>query len=239
MTITKQNRDESIAEKLAIQTWIAASDLCRLLAMFLRLPTEELAQGLLDGSIAGDVADILAELGFSAEVIQRISQKLKAVPKATPRCEDLRTELRREYTRLFTHPKQPAVAIYECLFLFKPEDAGEERPLYFVSAAALDAERCYRKAGLSRAKAVNEPGDHMATELEFMMFLYWRKAQALQKNDPEGLAQTEALIQEFSDLHLQKWAAEFFKQCVNASPSGVYRVLGEIGNVFMIRMLAK
>lgn len=233
-----QTTDELTVRVLEIKKSEAASDLYRLLSMFLHQPTDESVQGLLDGSIADDVADILEELGFSAEIIQRIDKKLTALQNGISKKEELRTAMSREYTRLFSHPKKPAVAIYECLFLFQPENETEEQPLLFVSPAALDAERCYKKAGLLRSKAVNEPGDHMATELEFMMVLYWRKAQALQENNLEELAKSEAEIKEFTDVHLRKWAVEFFQQCVDASQSEVYRIFGEIGRIFISKMLS-
>ncbi|MEM5816586.1 MAG: molecular chaperone TorD family protein, partial [Desulfitobacterium hafniense] len=143
----------------------------------------------------------------------------------------------RDYKRLFTQPKQQAVGIYETMFLYQPEEGTSEKPVLFVSAAALDAERCYRQAGLVRAKEVNEPADHMATEMEFMSYLWLQKAIALRENDQEGLNKRNEQIREFSEIHLRKWAIAFYDECFLSSKTDVYQTFGQIGSVFMGNML--
>lgn len=233
ITMQATNRPEA-----EIQRALAASDMYQLLSRSLHLPTEEIAMGLLDGSLAEDVLTILAELNLSAAEIGKIRTKFRAAISEGITQEELHAEMRREYTRLFTHPQKPAVDIYESAFRYTLEGGKEKKPALFISPAALDAERCYKKAGLVMAKEVNEPGDHMATEMEFMMFLCLQKAKALQENNQEELAKREGEIQEFQRIHLQKWAKDFFNRCTSSSRSEVYRTLGEIGSIFMTEMLA-
>lgn len=219
-----------------IQNALAASDMYQLLAKSLHPPTEEIVSGLLDGSLSEDVATILEELNFSRKEIENIKTKLLALKGDLHLKDELLTEMRREYTRLFTHPKKSEIDIYETLFLFIPED-GEESPPLFISPAAADAERCYNKAGLVMSKEVNEPADHMATEMEFMMYLYLQKARALKDNNRSELARRDSEIKEFKELHLQKWAKEFFNRCILKSNSELYRVLGGLGSMYMEKML--
>jgi TorA maturation chaperone TorD len=221
-----------------IQEAIAASDMYQLLSMSLHLPTQEIAAGLLDGSLAEDVLAILGELDFSLETIEKFRTNFLEIQNNKQTQEELLSKMRQEYTRLFSHPKEPEVAIYETLFRYDPEN-DEGKPSLFISPAALDAERCYKKAGLVMSKELNEPGDHMATEMEFMMYLYLQKAKALQENKSDELSRREAEIKEFTDLHLRKWAKEFFDLCSTESSSEVYRVFGQIGSSFMAKILAR
>lgn len=219
-----------------IQKSIAASDMHQILAIALQLPTQELAEGVFNGSLAEDVLSICQELGFSNEMIEKSGTKFAEIKNSNITKEELLTELRQEYTRLFTHPKKSEIEIYETLFRYVPEE-GEGKPSLFISLAALDAERCYKKAGLVKAKEINEPGDHMATEMEFMMFLYLEKAKALQDDNQEEVARREAEIKEFNELHLQRWAKSFFEKMMTVSHSVFYRVLGEIGSTFVAESL--
>lgn len=231
------NMHEVNTQEQETQRSIAASDMYQLLALFLHLPTEEMAIGLLNGSLAEDVLAIFKELDFSIQEIEKIGTKLINLKNNVFVKEELLTEMRREYTRLFSHPKKPAVDIYETLFLYQQEDGNEERPPLFISPAALDAERCYKKAGLRMSKKVNEPGDHMATEMEFMMYLYSQKAKALKEDNQEDITKREGEIKEFTEIHLKKWAKEFFDLCISSSQSDIYRTFSEIGSMVMIKML--
>ncbi|MBS3975236.1 MAG: molecular chaperone TorD family protein [Syntrophomonadaceae bacterium] len=219
-----------------IQKAIAASDLYQILSISLWLPTEQLTAGLLDGSLAEDVCSIMGELKFSEEEIEKFKDKLNLQGKSISE-EELLIDLRQEYTRLFNHPNEPQVDIYETLFLHDPEEGEKAKPALFISPAALDVERIYRKAGLLRSGEVNEPSDHMATEMEFMMYLYLQKARALQENNTEEVARREDEIQEFNEVHLKKWARDFFDLCTSSSNHTVYRTFGEMGKLFMQRVL--
>lgn len=228
---------ELACKEPAVRRAGAASDMYQLLTLLLHPPTEDIAAGILSGSLAQDVAAILAELGFSDSGTGKLKMKPAARQGEGREKGELWTAMRREYTRLFNHPQKPAVDIYETLFLVQPDEEGRSDAILFVSPAALDAERCYKKAGLTRAKAMNEPPDHMATELEFMMYLHLQQAKALLEDNQEELAQSNEQIKEFSDLHLKKWAVPFFERCAAASESTVYRTMGQIGSAFIGRML--
>jgi TorA maturation chaperone TorD len=226
------------AEKRDIQRSVAASDLYRLLFISLHFPTDELALGLLDGSFCNDVLSIFEELNFSGEEIGKIRAQLITLKGDIKNKEALLTQMRREYTRLFTHPKKPAIAIYETTFLYNPEDDLQSRPSLFIGPAARDAERCYKKAGLEMARQMNEPADHMATEMEFMMYLYLQKAKSIRDGNWKELAQREHEIREFLQSHLQKWAKNFFDVCIASAQMVFYKTIGDIGSFCMDRMLA-
>lgn len=225
------------ANELEIQRSMAAADMYRLLAIFLNLPTQEMVGGILDGSLAEDVVAIFEELGFIDSRTEAIKAQLEGLQEGISNKPEFFTAMRREYTRLFTHPKQPAVEIYETLFTFKPETKNQKKPVLYISPAAMDAEHCYRQAGLERSKEANEPEDHMATEMVFMAYLYLQKAKGLYEGNQEEVVKRDEQITEFIERHLQKWGVDFFGRCISSSESRVYQTFGQIGSEFLSRML--
>lgn len=227
---------QAVQEK-ELQHALAASDLYQFLSMFLRMPTGEIAAGLLDGTIAEDICAILKELDFPSESIDSVCAGLISLQCNPQNREKLHSDMRKEYTRLFSHPENPVIDIYETLFLADIKPDNGEKPALFISPAALDAERCYKKAGLTLSKEVREPADHMATEMEFMAYLHMEKAKALHEENKEKLSQIEGDIEEFTDIHLKKWALAFFEKCMVSSHHPAYKIFGEIGKVFMEKVL--
>ncbi len=219
-----------------VQISLSKADLFQFLAISLHLPTMDYIHGLLDGSIAKDVIDILSEMEYPAEQVGKISQNLKSIQERKITAEDLFSEMRQEYTHLFTNPVKPAVGIYETIFLFNG-DESDKKPSMFISPAALSAERYYKKAGLHTTGDSQEPADYFPTELEYMMFLYQQLAKSVNENDLENQEKWQTLIDEFSLMHLKKWAGKFFATCKTASTNQVYTLIGTLGKMCMDRML--
>lgn len=220
-----------------IQNAASISDMYQLLSILLHAPTKELVRGLLDASLVEDILSIFKELNFPQSIADNISTKINAIKNINQDEDKLLSSLRQEYTRLFLHPKRAEIAIYETMFLHEPENSDQE-PMLYISSAAMDAERCYKKAGLVLSTDFNEPSDHMATEMEFMMYLYLEKAKAIKNNQPEERDKREAEIKEFEEIHLQKWASNFFQELVSKSENGFYLAVGEMGLFFIDEMLA-
>ncbi|MCO1601194.1 TorD/DmsD family molecular chaperone [Desulfosporosinus nitroreducens] len=203
----------------------ATSDFFQLLSLSLRLPTIELAEALLDGSYRQDGINILEELSCSQGDLSLVSEALDRLKGSKVDATPLLIEMRREYTRLFDDPKQPALNIYETLFLHPEDNQGA---MLFISPTALNVERCYREAGVSLVRQSAEPADHMATELEFMMYLYGKKGQALQEQNNEELEKIAQQIQQFEEMHLKKWCVEFFNGLQTESTSTSYQALAKL-----------
>ena len=143
--------------------------------------------------------------------------------------------MRQEYTRLFNDPKNPQLALYESLFLFKKKESGE-KPMLFLSSEAVDAEKAYQEAGVKVDKMFREPADHIATELEFMMFLSAKKGQALQEQDEEELDKISKLIEKFQQKHLGKWGYDFFASLETETGLECYRLIAKIAKAGLERL---
>ncbi|NMA69831.1 MAG: molecular chaperone TorD family protein [Desulfitobacterium sp.] len=215
---------------------LAISDFYQLLSISLRLPDNDLAKGMLDGSYGQDAVNILEELHCNEEEIAQVKKLFEQLATDKDKVTPYLIEMRREYTRLFDDPKKPALGIYETVFLHNPEEE-KEGVMLFMSPAALDAERCYKEAGVGLVKETAEPADHMATELEFMMYLYGKKGQALQKGNEEELDLLKKQINEFKELHLHKWALDFFKKLQSEAKLLPYQGIAQLGIVGLEKIL--
>lgn len=207
---------------MTIETIISLADAYQLLAIALRYPTEELAQGIADGTFAADLADCLSELGFSddAEAAQTAF--------AAAQQDNLLTAMRTEYTGLFLVPKKEKLFIYESRFLY-PKDANPKDYMMFVSPCALHAEQCYKDAGVRVKKALSEPSDHAATEMEFMSHLYRSAAQAISNGEDGRIWLQRAKA--FGKAHIAKWMADFCTQLGETTQLPVYRAIAAAGKI--------
>lgn len=217
------------------------ADFYQLLGILFRLPQEEMVQSLFDGTLADNADEILEEVNLSQEryaIIRGALDDLRAQAKKGNITLPL---LRHAYTTLFTHPERPRVFIHESQFLFweaNPDSSYDLAPRMFVSPAALDAERCYKKAGLYRSKERNESADHISTELEFMARLFAHKAALLEQGGAGAeLSDIDALVEEFNYYHLNKWGLAFFEKCATSEVQPVYQALGVVGHAFLSEML--
>ena len=218
--------------ELTIIRETALADGYRLLAMLLQFPTNDLVSGMSDGSIARDVEAIAREFGMSASartaLVECFSRTL--TDPTTPR--SVFDDLRRERTRLFDHPDRPAICLYEGVFLVEErERAGRASTgtRLFVNPAALDAERCYRQAGLKRSSEINIPADCITTELEFLAHLHRTCAEALTDGDDRAEREARGHLEEFGRLHVAKWFPRFFERCGQESRHALYGAVGALG----------
>ena len=85
------------------------ADFFRLASMFFLSPSEELAQGVIDGSVFDDMRAIFEDAGLDPSCAAFAHES--ALRRENPTASEMRTELRRDYTALFTHPERPLVAI--------------------------------------------------------------------------------------------------------------------------------
>jgi TorA maturation chaperone TorD len=217
------------------------ADTYLLLATLLRLPTQELVLLLKGDAFILNLKQLVENLGFSQKERGRAKTAVQLFEACINDEEFTLSELRGEYTRLFDHPDMPTVHRYEGLFRYFEQHPGQQgyegAPVRFINPAALDAERCYKKAGFARAASLNEPADSISAELEFMHNLYIGKLDALEAKDTEKLVFADECIEEFSRIHLGKWFMPFFDACRHESRIAFYQALGLFGGAFISHVL--
>lgn len=212
--------------RLSSQELFAWSDLFQVLATYLRLPTEELVFAESDGSVAEDVAQIGEEILSMREEIADVLAKEGRVFLSEGTLSGL-SELRRDYTRLFTHPSEPVVPLYECLYLCPPEKRSAKR--LFVDEVCFDVEGFYKRMGLSPSKGALESPDHMATELELVQVLLARAGMSVDAGDEVAARETLESLGLFCEKHLFGWCEGFFAQVGKYASTSEYRFVSRLG----------
>ncbi len=233
---------------MTVEQAINYSDFYQLMAISMRYPTRELAEGLLDGSFADDMAACLEGLGISADEADAAYDKLCAAVLADAAdVETLFHRLRVEYTGLFLVPKREKIYIYESRFCY-PKDADPKQYSMFVSPCALHAEQCYKEAGVRVRKDLQEAPDHMATELEYISYLYRKLAETMsevsQEKEREAASGQESplnkqqqilvwklRIDTFWQKHLSKWYDDFLEEIQKKTELETYRALAILGGM--------
>ena len=214
-------------------TMLSRADMCELLGCFVTLPTQELVDGLREGTFASDVADVMSELDIQGHAVGEAQTSLEGELAAMSGEEALQ-QLRSDYAMLFTVPKQNLVALYESIFLAQA-DGETSKPAFFINGLARDVEELYRKAGLksSHALGANVSPDSMAVELEFMATAWRLEAESPEdaEHEEEETARSEAL-DEFLERHWKAWAPQFFAKVGTCAKTAAYRYFAAVGEAF-------
>lgn len=96
-----------------------------------------------------------------------------------------------------------------------------------------DVMAVYRQWGLGRILETVEPEDHITFELEFMMFLAQKGAQAAANKDAEGLAQAQEAQAQFLSDHLLRWTPAFCADVERYSKTAFYKAAALMTKEFL------
>lgn len=215
----------------------ATSDFYQLLSCSLQYPSEELAEALLEGSFKEDSLAILHDISCNENDILAAGALFKRLEEETENKQCLFEDMRKEYTRLFNHPKEPSIFIYESFFHHNLTQDHENPPMFFLSPTALDVERCYSDSGVQLKNQSGEPPDYMPTELEFMMYLYGNKGRALLDGGYKKAENIEQHIEQFEKQHLCKWGYAFFDRLYKESEIVPYKAIALVGKIGLNKVL--
>lgn len=191
---------------------------CELLAFSFRYPDRSLAKAVSSGEWAEAAREVWAELELALP--EGWDEGLASCAGSDP--ETLLHALRVEATRLFVGAPEPAVSPYEGVW--RAADEGVQT-LLFVNPHSMDVERFMKSCGVGHREGTNEPLDHVATELEFLQWLYMAAtgeagapAEADAPND--GWA---GAADRFLDEHAQVWMPRFARKVMEESREPFYR----------------
>ena len=210
------------------------ADMYHLLAVGLAEPTRELAKGLIDAGFQTDVRSILEWFALSGEDAADIDATLNRLTAsaAGEAVEAVYHELNMEYTRLFIAPLPVLVSPYESIYV----DSAPDMPaLLMVGPAASAVLEAYREAGLDMKEGLNEPPDHIATELEFMYYLNRQEFTARQQGQDEEADRWRRLQQAFITDHLGQWAMAFYSRLQKMTQAPFYMLMARLMCVYLER----
>ncbi len=128
-------------------------------------------------------------------------------------------EWTRDYERIFGHSVQSAAPPYELEY---GEEHSHRQPQELGDIAAF-----YRAFGLRVAFASHERIDHIVTECDFMQYLLYKQACALDEGSEERADVCETAAQQFLADHLGRWGPAF---ALRLSRAAEQRVLGALAD---------
>lgn len=106
-------------------------------------------------------------------------------------------ELRADYTATFGHVMLPDCPLYET--------AGDSGDAFRQSQTLADLAGFYRAFGLDMAADAGERADHVSVELEFMHYLTYREAYALERHGADAASTLREAQARFLAEHLGAW----------------------------------
>lgn len=134
-------------------------------------------------------------------------------------------ELSVEYARLFLGPFETKAPPYGSLYL-----DGERK---VMGDSTMEVIRFYEGMGLSRDKDCMDLPDHVAVELEFMSYLIYREAEALEKSDFAKALEMIKKQKNFLDQFLGRWIPEFCEKIKSSTENGFYVALADCTSRFV------
>jgi len=201
--------------------WVARAALCELVALSLRLPTQETADILVSGEFSEALTELGDKTGLDPSHLAQSKDLLVQYREQDP--EQLFHDLRIEYTRLFVGAPTPQVTPYAGVW--HALEQGVE-PLMFISPRAMEIERFMRSCGVGQQEGRNEPLDHIATEFEFLQYLALVLAGAAQI--PKGIEISDDAFDTFFSQYIANWAGGFANKVQAASQTAFYQAVAKI-----------
>ncbi|HVJ04912.1 MAG TPA: molecular chaperone TorD family protein [Candidatus Saccharimonadales bacterium] len=211
------------------------TDMYHLLALGFLDPTVELVSGLIDGTFRADVVATTTGLIEGFRLNGGIASKLNE--SGSTLSEDsfardkavLYQEMATEYARLFIGPGAAAVSPYETV---QVDSGGGDPPLLMVSTTGTAVMAMYREANLNMTQGMNEPPDHIATELEFMYYLCGKEAASWQAGNNSEAKEWRVRQSKFANEHLCKWGIRFCEQVKTNTQQKFYLALSILASAF-------
>lgn len=167
-------------------------------------------------------------------IFSTLSQNLQLVcPAAVPFVQEMQRgfrssteeELIVEYARLFIGPFGLKSPPYGSVYL--------DSDCTVMGASTMKTIKFYEEEGLARDEEFHELPDHIAVELEFMYYLSYRRAEALQKSDLSAAEAYRLKQERFRACFLDKWVPPFCAQIQEETDNGFYSALASCLTCFV------
>jgi TorA maturation chaperone TorD len=176
------------------EKWTNKAALYEILSLAFLFTKRELAEALVSGEYAEAMQEIATLNGIEAVVTDGGVEALVAYQGMNT--DEAFHMLRREHTRLFVGAPEPVVSPFAGVWWARAQ--GVE-PLLFVNKESMAIERFMRSCGVGQSEGVNEPLDHIGSELEFLHYLCLLRSGAVVP--PENVEISEGAYEDFYREH--------------------------------------
>ncbi len=190
-------------------------DCFRLLSACFYEPQKQL---LLDEELFEDLTKSLKHLCPSAVVYAEDMEK--SIHNST---ED---ELRIDYAKLFVGPFELRAPPYGSVYL--------EEGRRVMGDTTMEVIGTYETEGLAKSESFQDLPDHIAVELEFMSYLFYKEREALEKSDAETARMFAEKQDVFLNNYLRPWISPFCEKMKEGSENGFYKALAACLDTFVL-----
>lgn len=137
----------------------------------------------------------------------------------------------REYERIFGHSVQSAAPPYELEY---GEEHSHRQPQELGDIAAF-----YQAFGLRIASTSHERVDHIVTECEFLQYLLYKQACALDEEAEEHAHVCDATVRQFLADHLGRWGPACALRLSRVAGTGVLGTIAEVTLEWLVQECAR
>jgi len=196
----------------------AKAALHSLLAQAMNYPDARLVDSLRKGRFAGALHESLAMLGDTSlkdeiESCQREYQRKDSADK-----KEMLLELERDYTRMFFSSKPRLAYLFESVY-----SEGK-----LLQESTFEIAGLYRDAGLVLNEDFRLPPDHIAVELEFLSFLYFKEIEGLKNGNKETVEYARELQAVVINKHLKSFALNVAERVAKHASTPFYRMVAQV-----------
>lgn len=136
-----------------------------------------------------------------------------------------------QYERVFGHTPHGRVPAYELEY---GEEHSHRQPPELADISAY-----YQAFGLKISKDAFERGDHVSLECEFMGFILYKSAYALEHHGPEKAEICKEAAFSFLKNHLGRWLPALTLRLSKAAPEGLMSIVSDLAFYFVIADCSK
>lgn len=195
----------------------AKATLYSLLAKALNYPDDQLADSLANGEFAEALAGSLEAVGHGsiAEDVRQFGKHMRRQPINRKK---LLLELEKDYTWMFFASKPRLAYLFESVY----------REGKLLQDSTFDIAGLYRDAGLVLNEDFRLPPDHIAVELEFLSFLFFKELEGDKKEKKEMVAYARELQAAVVDRHLRLFAQNVAERVALHAKTPFYKTVARV-----------
>ena len=200
-------------EARTVEELLARSAVYHALSVLLRHPDAKMAKWL----VAREhhrLPEVLGRLGADGRMSEQARRMLKMLDSA------MLPDLAHQHELTFGHAVQGAAPPYELEY---GEEHSHRQPQELSDIAAF-----YQAFGLRISAAAHERVDHISTECEFLHYLLYKQACAVDEDATEQVQVCEAATRRFLADHLGRWGPAFALRLARVASDEWLGMVGEM-----------
>jgi len=207
---------EALAEEVTEPEAKAA--LHSLLAQAMNYPDAKLVDSLRKGKFAGALRESLAMLGDTSLKGDIDKCEKEYVRKDSVDKKEMLLELERDYTRMFFSSKPRLAYLFESVY----------REGKLLQESTFEIAGLYRDAGLLLNEDFRLPPDHIAVELEFLSFLFFKELDGLKNGNREVVEYARELQDIVINKHVRSFALNVAERVATHAKTPFYRTVAQV-----------